>query len=236
MADEWTGSSDIFTDYDGTITEASFKTNEYGTQMVLVFDEIDGREKPVIEYYKLPDSYESHDGGETVERVDGKDKAMSKRSKWMQFVMAAAACGNNVREELGDDAPLNANRWIGTRWHMDVVEGQPYTVKDRDTGEMKKGVAKDYNLPSAYLGKDSAVVTSTPSNGNGQVSLSVLTDLHNPVVESQIQELAKQLPHSDWFKQSYALVQGAGIEAGQVSDLIAAMGGRELYESLGGKE
>lgn len=235
MTDEWAGSSDIFTDYDGTITEATFKTNEYGTQMVLVFDEIDGREKPVIEYYKLPDSYESHDGGETVERVDGKDKAMSKRSKWMQFVMAAANCGGNVREELGDDAPLNATRWIGTRWHMDVVEGQPYNITDRDTGEKKKGVSKDYNLPSAFLGKDSAAATSTPSNGNGQVNLSVLTDLHNPVVESQIQDLAKGLPHADWFRASYALFGSNSLDPNAYPDLINAMSGKELYESLGGK-
>lgn len=235
MVDQWLGSSDIFTDYEGTIVEASFQTNEYGTQMKLVFDEIDGREDPVIEYYKVPDSYESNDGGDTIERVDGKDKAMSKNSKWMRFVMKAAACGNGVREALGEDAPLDSKAWVGARFRMEAEEGKPYKVKDRDTGETKEGVSKDINFPVAFLGKDEVANTPT-SNGNGKVdSLSVLTDLHNPVVEAQIADLAKGLPYTEWFQKSYALFGTNGIQTSDIPDLINAMAGRRLYESLGGK-
>lgn len=238
MVDQWAGSSDIFTDYDGTITDASFQTNEYGTQMKLTFDEIDGREEPVFEYYKVPDSYESNDGGVTIERIDGKDKAMSKNSKWMRFVMKAGSLGN-AREELGDDAPLNASAWIGTRWHMEAEPGKPYSVTDRETGQKKEGVSKDINFPTAYLGKDTAVSTQSSGGTNGQAgtnSLSVLTDLSDPVLQSNINDWAKTLPYNDWFKQSYEAIQAAGIPANQLSDLITAMSRPEgLYASLGGK-
>lgn len=229
----WQGSSDIFTDYEGTISDAKFEVGQYGTQMKLVFSEIDGGEDDVFEYYSIPDTWETNDGGQTIERSDGKDKfehPLKRSNKWQRFVMAAAACGGDkVIEELGEDAPFNAGAWIGTRWHMDAVEGKTY--KDRDTGETKK--AKDTNFPVEYLGKDSVAVSAS---SNGKVdSLSVLTTLNNPTVESQIADLAKTLDHKDWFRQAYALVTEAGATPVTHGDLISAMGTRGLYESLGGK-
>ena len=234
----WQGSSDIYTDYEGTITQATFESGQYGYQMKLTFDEIDGRDDPVFEYYSIPASWESPDGGETIQRVDGESaekKPLPKSNAWQRFVIAAVqAGGDDVIDALGEDAPVNATRWIGSRWRMEAVAGKPY--KDRDTGESK--VAKDKNYPTAFLGKDtpSNGKMNTPSNGNGKVdSLSVLTDIPNPVVQSQIQDLAKTLPHGEWFKQSYAILQEADIQPAQYPDLVAAMGGRGLYESLGGK-
>lgn len=234
--------SDIFTDYEGTITEAVFKFNEYGGQMAFVVDEIDGREQATFENYNLPPGWESNDGGETIERVSGDGKGIVKSSQWGKFLESINQLDDGVDDVLTEESQFRANDWIGCRFRWEVTDlgkGRAYKLKDKDTGETKEGVSKDKNFPVAYLGKDSPVsASSASSNGNGATtssSLSVLTDLHNPVIESQIQELAKTLPHTDWFKQSYALVQGAGIEAGQVSDLITAMGGRELYESLGGK-
>lgn len=231
----WAGSSDIFTDYEGTISDAKFEVGQYGTQMKLTFAEIDGREDDVFEFYSIPDTWESPDGGQTIERVDGKDKfdnPLKRSNKWQRFVMAAAAAGGDkVIEELGDDAPFNANAWIGTRWRMEAVEGKKY--KDRDTGEEKK--AKDTNYPVEYLGKDSTT-TGAPSTSNGKVdSLSVLTTLNNPIIESQIADLAKQLDHKSWFQQAYKLATDAGATPVSHGDLISAMGTRGLYESLGGK-
>ena len=68
----WELESDIFTDYEGTITEATFKFNEFGGQFSITLDEIDGRNgQPTWENYKLPPGWESNDGGETIERVAG---------------------------------------------------------------------------------------------------------------------------------------------------------------------
>lgn len=233
--DLWAGSSDIFTDYEGTITEATFRASEFGTQMVLVFDEIDGRDKPVVEYYRIPDSYESQDGGETVTRVDGANKAMSKSCKWMRFVAAAAGC-KGAREALGDDAPTNANRWIGSRWHMEAEEGQPYNVKDRATGEMKKGVSKDWNLPTEFLGMEKGVARNGSGNGNGKIAdLSVLADLNNDVLASQISDWAKTQGYAEWFGGSYKAIVAAGVDVNSVPDLITAMSGKDLYVKLGGR-
>ena len=75
--DLWEGESDTYTDYEGTITEASFQSSENGVQMKFVFDEIDGKQEPQFEYYAIPPGWESNDGGETIERVDGVDKGFS---------------------------------------------------------------------------------------------------------------------------------------------------------------
>ena len=228
----WEGASDIFTDYEGTITDATAENGQYGWQVKLTFDEIDGREEPVFEFYSLPDSWESGDGGETISRVDGKDPAenpLKRSNAWQRFIMAAAACGNGVRDAI--ENPLQLTSWIGCRFRMEAVEGKTYT--DRDTKEKKK--AKDKNYPVEFLGKDSATVTSA-TIGNGKVdNLSVLTDLHNPVVESQIAESAKTLPYPAWFQQSYKAITDAGVDVNSIPDLVNAMSQRQLYESLGGR-
>lgn len=230
--------SDIFTNYDGTITEASFQFNEYGGQMKFVFDEIDGHEQPVFEFYKLPPGWESNDGGETIERVAGDKKGIVKSSQWGKFLMAVDELDEDV---LTENCQFDAREWIGTRWTMEVTEagkGKPY--KFEKDGEMMEGVSKDKNFPTAFLGKETMPSTASSasggSNGNGKVdSLSVLTDIPNPVVQAKIQELAKTLPHGDWFKASYELLSTNDIQPAQYPDLVAAMGGRQLYESLGGK-
>ncbi len=234
----WDLESDIFTDYEGTITEATFKFNEFGGQFSITLDEIDGRDAPTWENYKLPPGWESNDGGETIERVSGDKKGIVKSSQYGKFLAAVQGC-NGALDALGDDAPVNANPWIGTRWSFEVTEagkGKPY--KFEKDGVTMEGTSKDKNYPTAFLGRDSTSpsVSTSGSNGNGKVdSLSVLTDIHNPVVEAKVQELAKTLPHGEWFKQSYALLQEAEIQPAQYPDLVAAMGGRGLYESLGGK-
>lgn len=231
----WDLASDIFTDYEGTITEATFQFNEYGGQARLTFDEIDGRDNPTWENYDLPPGWESPDGGETIQRIAGDGKGIIKSSKWGRFLAAAGSC-DGARDALGEDAPINANAWIGTRWRMEAVAGKPYKFKDKETGEMVEGVAKDKNYPVEFLGKDSA---SAPASTNGHKtevdSLSVLFTINDPIVQEKIKELAKQLPHKDWFGQSYTLLGEAGITPASHPDLITAMGGRELYESLGGK-
>lgn len=230
----WAGASDIFTDYEGTIVEAKFENGQFGYQMKLTFDEIDGREDPVFEYYSIPDSWESPDGGETIVRVDGKDphqNPLKKSNAWQRFVMAAAKL-NGVYEAVGEDAPLNAPSWIGCRFRMEAVPGKSY--KDRDTGEQK--VAKDKNYPVEFLGKDSGTVASTTGATNGKVdSLSVLHDLSDPVAQAKIQELAKTLPYPAWFQASFKVINETEQPVEELHDLIAAMGQRALYESLGGK-
>lgn len=234
----WDLESDIFTDYEGTITEATFKFNEFGGQFSITLDEIDGRDAPTWENYKLPPGWESNDGGETIERVAGDKKGFVKSSQYGKFLAAVAGC-EGALEALGEDAPVRADAWIGARFYFEVTEagkGKPY--KFEKDGEKMEGVSKDKNYPTAFLGKDtpSNGKMNTPSNGNGKVdALSVLTDIPNPVVQSQIQDLAKSLPHGEWFKQSYAILQEAEIHPAQYPDLVAAMGGRQLYESLGGK-
>lgn len=232
----WEGASDIFTDYEGTIVDASFDVGEYGTQMKLTFDEIDGREDGVFEYYSIPDSWETNDGGQTIERLDGKDPEVAplkKGNAWMRFVIAAYSASNGqVIDDVGDDAPLRAGAWIGTRWRMEAVEGREY--KDRDTKEKKK--AKDKNFPVEYMGKDSGTAASGTGDTNGKVdNLSVLTDLHNPVLENGIADSAKTLDYNSWFATSYAAIQAAGVDKSQLADLLTAMGTRELYENLGGR-
>ena len=142
-------------------------------------------------------------------------------------------------DALGEDAPINSSAWIGARFRFEVTElgkGKPY--KFEKDGETMEGVSKDKNYPTAFLGKDSpsAGKTNIQSNSNGKVdTLSVLTDIPDPVLQSQIQDLAKTLPHGEWFKQCYALMTEAEIHPAQYPDLVTAMGGRQLYESLGGK-
>lgn len=236
----WDLESDIFTDYEGTITEATFKFNEFGGQFSITLDEIDGRDAPTWENYKLPPGWESNDGGETIERIAGDKKGIVKSSQYGRFLAAVAGC-EGALDALGEDAPVNSSRWVGCRFYFEVTEagkGKPY--KFEKDGVTMEGVSKDKNYPTKYLGKDPAqtVNNATSSNGNGQVkvdSLSVLTDIPNPVVQSQIVDLAKTLPHGEWFKQSYAILQEADIQPAQYPDLVAAMGGRGLYESLGGK-
>ncbi len=141
-------------------------------------------------------------------------------------------------DDLDEVAMTDARLWIGLRFRWEVTEagkGKPY--KFEKDGEMMTGTSKDKNYPVKFLGKDSASVPAS-TNGSGTAtvdSLSVLTDIHNPVVEAKIQELAKTLPHGEWFKASYALLGANGVAAASVPDLVAAMGGRGLYESLGGK-
>ncbi len=229
---------DIFTDYDGTITEASFQFNEYGGQMKFVVDEIDGKEQPQFEFYKIPGGWESPDGGETIIRTSGDGKGIVKSSQWGKFLMAVDDLGI---DDLPEEAMTDAKHWVGLRLRWEVTaagKGKAYNFTDEKTGEKKEGQGKDKNYPVAFLGKDSQVSATMPSSGagstNGQDSLSVLTDI-DPVTGSKIQELAKTLPHGEWFKASYAALTEAGIQASEVPDLVAAMGGRGLYESLGGK-
>jgi hypothetical protein len=233
----WELESDIFTDYDGTITDASFKFNEFGGQFSITLDEIDGRDAPTWENYKLPPGWESNDGGETIERIAGDKKGFVKSSQYGKWLGAVAGL-DGALEALGEEAPTNANAWIGCRFTFEVTElgrGKPY--KFEKDGEKMEGVSKDKNYPTAFLGKvKDSVETPVNGNGNGKVdSLSVLTDIPNPVVQSKIQELAKSLPHGEWFKASYELMSTNGLQPAQYPDLVAAMGGRGLYESLGGK-
>ena len=232
----WEPESDVFTDYEGTVTEATFKFNEYGGQFSLTFDEIDGRDAPTWENYKLPPGWESNDGGETIERVAGDKKGFVKTSQMSKLLQAAAAC-EGALEALGEDAPVNANRWVGTRWRMEVTEagkGKAYKFTN-DAGEVVEGTSKDKNYPVEFMGKD-AGNASAPTNGSGKVdNLSVLTSLNNPVVESQIADLAKSLPYKEWFKEGYGVLAAAGVTPASHPDLITAMGTPGLYESLGGK-
>lgn len=233
----WELEPDIFTDYEGTISEATFKFNEFGGQFSITVDEIDGREAPTWENYKLPPGWESNDGGETITRVAGDNKGFVKSSQYAKFLAAVMECGNGVKDALGEDAPINANKWIGCRFRFEVTEagkGKPY--KFEKDGEKMEGVSKDKNYPVEFLGKDS-VSGQASTNGHKTAvdSLSVLTSLNNPVIESQIQDLAKKLPHKEWFGQSYALLGENGVTPASHPDLITAMGGSGLYESLGGK-
>lgn len=234
----WALESDIFTDYEGTISEATFKFNEFGGQFSITLDEIDGRDAPTWENYKLPPGWESNDGGETIERVSGDGKGITKGSQYGRF-LAAVSQLDGALEALGEDAPVNASKWIGCRFHFEVTEagkGKPYNFTN-EAGEKQSGVSKDKNYPVKFLGKDAATIaTASSTNGSGKVdSLSVLTSLNNPVVESQIADLAKTLTHKEWFAKSYALVTEAGGSPTTHGDLISAMGDRGLYESLGGK-
>ena len=234
----WELEPDIFTDYEGTISEATFKFNEFGGQFSITVDEIDGRDAPTWENYKLPPGWESVDGGETIQRVAGDGKGIVKSSQYGKFLGAVAQLSGAL-DVLGETAPVNANAWIGCRFRFEVTDagkGKPYKF-DKD-GVVMEGVSKDKNYPVEFMGKDSTVSTgsSASSGSNGKVdNLSVLTSLNNPVVESRILELAKQLPHKEWFSQSYALLAGVGATPASHGDLITAMGGRALYESLGGK-
>ena len=234
----WELEPDIFTDYEGTISEATFKFNEFGGQFSITVDEIDGRDAPTWENYKLPPGWESNDGGETIERIAGDNKGIVRSSQYGKFLAAVMGCGAEVREALGEDAPTNANAWIGCRFRFEITEagkGKPYSFTDSE-GKKQEGTSKDKNYPVEFLGKDSSSdgKTSTPSNGKID-SLSVLTTLNNPVVESQIQDLAKTLPYKEWFKEGYTLLGQNGVTPSTHPDLITAMGGKELYESLGGK-
>lgn len=233
----WDLESDVFTDYEGTITEATFKFNEFGGQFSITLDEIDGRDNPTWENYKLPPGWESADGGETISRISGDGKGITKGSQYGRFLGAVSQL-DGALEALGEDAPVNANAWIGTRWQMEVTEagkGKPYNFTN-EAGEKQSGVSKDKNYPVAFLGKDTASVPASTNGANsGGDSLSVLTSLNNPVVESQIQDLAKSLPFKEWFKQGYELLSANGVTPATHADLITAMGGTELYKSLGGK-
>lgn len=244
MADKslWDLASDVFTDYEGTITEAGFQFSDKGNQIKFVFDEIDGRQDPQFEYYSLPPGWETPDGGETIQRVAGDDKGIVKSSQWGKFLAAAGAC-EGARDALGENAPVDATAWIGTRWSMEITaagKGKAYSFNDRETGEKVEGVSKDKNYPVEFLGKEmpgtSQSSAANGQNGNGKVdNLSVLTDIHNPVVEAKIAELAATLPHNEWFRQGFDLLKEAGVTGQSHPDLVAAMGGRGLYESLGGK-
>lgn len=232
---KWELASDIYTDYTGTITEATFRFNEFGGQASFLVDEIDGRDQPTFENYDLPVGWESNDGGETIERVDGSDKGITKASKWGRFLRAAGSLPG-AREALGEDAPTDMRYWIGTRWSFEAVEGKPYKFTNKD-GEKVEGVSKDKNYPTEFLGKDATNSPATAgTNGNGKVdSLSVLTDLHNPVLEQAIGEFATSLDKNAWFNQSYQAIVAAGVQPGTIPDLITAMGENELYVKLGGK-
>jgi hypothetical protein len=237
----WELESDIFTDYEGTITEATFKFGEFGGQFSITLDEIDGRNgSPTWENYRLPPGWESNDGGETIERVSGDGKGITKGSQYGRFLAAVAGC-EGAMDALGLEAPVNASAWIGSRFHFEVTEagkGKPYDFTN-EAGEKVKGVGKDKNYPTVFVGKDSASVqasTSGSENGNGKVdSLSVLFTLNDPVAQEKIKELAKELSHKDWFPAAYKVVTEAGGSPTSHGDLITAMGSRGLYESLGGK-
>lgn len=233
----WELEPDIFTDYEGTISEATFKFNEFGGQFSITVDEIDGRDAPTWENYKLPPGWESNDGGETIQRVSGDGKGFVKSSQYSKFLAAVQACGNGVMDALGEEAPVNANSWIGCRFRFEVTEagkGKPY--KFEKDGEKMEGVSKDKNYPVAFLGKDSQTSANSAGNGNGKVdSLSVLTSLNNPVVEAKIQEMAKTLSFKDWFREGYTLLSENGVTSSTHPDLITAMGTPGLYQSLGGK-
>lgn len=241
MADKsaWDLESDIFTDYEGTVTEASFKFNEYGGQFSLTLDEIDGRENPTWENFKLPPGWETVDGGETIQRIAGDGKGITKGSQ-MGKLIASVVGLNGAREALGDDGPTNANAWIGTRWRWEVTDlgkgGKGYSFEN-DKGEKVEGKTKDKNYPVEFLGKDSQVSASGAStNGKSSVdALSVLHDLSDPVAQSKIQELAKELTYPAWFQQSHQVIVATGQPLDELSDLITAMGQRGLYEGLGGK-
>lgn len=238
MADKdlWELESDIFTDYAGTITEATFKFNEFGGQFSITVDKIDGRNNPTWENYKLPPGWESPDGGETLTRIAGDNKGFVKSSQYAKFLAAVMAC-EGARDALGAEAPINANVWIGTRWRFEVTEagkGRPY--KFEKDGEKMEGVSKDKNYPVEFLGKDSSMTATSATTGNGQVdNLSVLFTLNDPIAQEKIKELAKTLDHGSWFKESFAILSQAGADSKSHPDLIAAMGGRGLYEALGGK-
>ena len=234
--------SDIFTDYEGTITEATFKFNEYGGQASFTFDEIDGREQPTFENYNLPPGWESNDGGETIERVAGDKKGIVKSSQWGKFLAAVNDLDETELERAGitEESQFRASDWIGCRFHMEVTEagkGRPY--KFEKDGEKVEGVGKDKNYPTEFLGKDTAVSTPPSGGTNGQSStnsLSVLTDLSDPVLQSNIKDWAQALPYNEWFKKSYEAIQSAGLPAAQLPDLITAMSKPEgLYVGLGGK-
>lgn len=232
----WDLESDIFTDYEGTIVDASFYVGDDFIKANFTIDEIDGREKPTYESFTLPPGWETLDGGETIVRISGDGKGIVKSSQWGRLLTSVAAC-EGAREALGENAPTDMRPWIGTRWHWEVTElgkGKPYKFTNKD-GEKVEGVSKDKNYPTEFLGKDSAPGQAA-SNGNGKVdALSVLTSLPDPVLQSRIADLAKTASHGEWFGASYKMISEAGLDPNQYPDLVAALGGKGLYEQLGGK-
>lgn len=154
----WKTSSGLLDDFDLTIEEAWFGTNEkFGDQVLLNLrgyaeQMVDG-EKVVVDdehllLYSCGDGWEAAKGGR--EAVHGAGKTtFTNQSNMGRLIDAIVGLGEDVTGELASRGDtFEADTWEGLKFH---IERKKFSFRNRETQEM---VEYEVPLPTDYLGTE----------------------------------------------------------------------------------
>lgn len=175
----WKTSSGLLDDFDFSIEEAWFGTNEkFGDAVLLnlrgIAEQMVEGEMAVVDdehvlLYSCGEGWEAAKGGREATHGAGKT-TFTNNSNMGRLIDAIVALGGDVLEELGTRGEsYEADTWEGLKFH---IERKTFTFRNRETGE---NVSYEVPLPTDYLGtfdveEEEAPKKKAPSRGKGKGS------------------------------------------------------------------
>lgn len=152
----WKTSSGLLDNFDFTIEEAWFGTNEkFGDQVLLNLrgiaeQEVEGEIAVVDDehllLYSCGDGWEAAKGGREATHAAGKT-TFTNQSNMGRLIDALVGLGDDAIEELsGRGETYEADTWEGLKLH---IERKQFSFRNRETGEQ---VNYEVPLPTDYLG------------------------------------------------------------------------------------
>lgn len=216
--------SGLLTGYVGVVTDAWFAANDrFGSVQLNLKQTTDSPSSPEwTEQLNVGDQWESFDGGKTIENKENADKKnVHANSRYGEFQAAILACGTPISALVGKGGPLVAETYLGLSWKWDEVS-KDYDVKDRETGEQKKGTSH-YNMPSEYLGEGAVPSSADPEAG----STSVLDGLPDVLVTGLTEARAASGSPAEFIDKAIGL---DGVVGNDI--LVKAIADESLYKEL----
>lgn len=238
MADEFDWETGLFSGV-GLITEEWFAVSEGGGNLNLYHKVVgeDGGEGVDCRYGCGPD-WGSFDGGETAEHPKGEGKRFNVNTAVAELFRAAFEAGaedvlrKRSQDLYGGKGPQHAKLMHGLRFRYEV-KSEPYSFKNRETGELVEGV-KSRSLPVEFLGEgDAPAAVVAPAQGTAPAPEAAPADSGDPLAGLSAEEvakvkvLAKTLPYPEWVDKVMELPNAVASPT-----LMVALGDEALYTTL----
>jgi len=177
--DPYKPGSGLKSDFDGWIKDGVFASENYGTNIILMYDCDDGEEYAVR--YGIGAGWESYDAGETVQHPSGPRQLFSASTGYSDFMVFAMEAGakdilyERVRSGAGPRFAANYNG-LGFHWDMvdrptrrPKVDEMGVRVKDDRGRDVWENAVTQRLLPVRFLGVRD-VQSHLPGTGSAATS------------------------------------------------------------------
>lgn len=236
MSDWFTGDTTAFQDdFTGVVTEFDVEDGQFGRQIKLVVkhdtpqprnDGTLSTEKPV--WVGITDDW-SYVDGRLVHSSGDLGKYMNANSKFTRMLQAAAEGGCREYLTRDDLTPYHGAAWLGLHAHwVTIGAGESYNVKDKETGESKKGLTKGFPAPVEFLGEQVAGSNGASVPAGKQLDL-VALGVPDTMLDEWVTLAAGHT--ADEFLRNVS-TDIPNLPDGCRQDVVAALSNGSLYQQL----